>query len=146
MVNYQAGLDATFGALADGTRRAILARLSESDSSVSELARPFSMSLPAVLKHVEVLERAGLLEAKKDGRVRRCRLEAAPLKEASSWINHYSRFWKERFQALEKYLAETAKEESPWPPPKRTRRGSASRTGSRHRGRGSSGPGRSRSS
>lgn len=146
MVNYQAGLDATFGALADGTRRAILARLSESDSSVSELARPFSMSLPAVLKHVDVLERAGLIEAKKDGRVRRCRLEAAPLAEASAWIARYKQFWEDRFDALEKYLAETAKEESRWPPRHRKRRSFVSRTGSRHRGRGSSGPGRSRSS
>ena len=146
MVNYQAGLDATFGALADGTRRAILARLSQSDSSISELARPFAMSLPAVLKHVDVLERAGLIEAKKDGRVRRCRLEAKPLAEASAWIARYKQFWEGRFAALEKYLAETAKEESSWLPPKRTRRGSGSRTGSPHRGRGSSGPGRSRSS
>jgi len=146
MVNYSAGLDATFGALADGTRRAILARLSESDSSVSELARPFSMSLPAVLKHVDVLERAGLVEARKDGRVRRCRLAAAPLAEASAWIARYRKFWEDRFRALEKYLAETAKEDSSWPIHHRKHRSFVSRTASRPRGRGSSGPGRSRSS
>jgi DNA-binding transcriptional ArsR family regulator len=146
MVNYQAGLDATFGALADGTRRAILARLSESDSSISELARPFSMSLPAVLKHVEVLERAGLVDARKDGRVRRCRLEAAPLQQASDWIAHYRKFWQGRFQALERYLAETTKEES-WPQPRsKRRRSSASRTGSPPPARGSTGRGRNRSS
>src|SRR6266540_1840753 len=106
MVNYQdvAALDATFAALADPTRRAILARLAQSESSVGELARPFAMSLPAVLKHVDVLARAGLLEAKKDGRVRRCRLDAAPLAEASAWIVRYRQFWENRLNALERYL------------------------------------------
>jgi DNA-binding transcriptional ArsR family regulator len=103
MVN-QSGLDATFAALADPTRRAMLARLALGESSVSELASPFSMSLPAVLKHVDSLQRAGLLEARKDGRVRRCRIQAAPLQQAADWIGAYRRFWDGRLDALDRYL------------------------------------------
>jgi len=145
MVNYQASLDATFAALSDPTRRAILARLAQADTSVMELSRPFAMSLPAVLKHVDVLSRAGLVEARKDGRVRTCRIEAAPLEDASAWIARYRQFWEGRFNALEKYLADTAKEESPWPA-RQPKRRFTSRTASRHRARGSTGPGRSRKS
>jgi DNA-binding transcriptional ArsR family regulator len=145
VVNYSP-LDATFAALADPTRRAILARLALGETSVSELAGPFSMSLPAVLKHVEALERAGLLEARKDGRVRRCRLEAAPLQEAAGWISRYRRFWVERLAALDRYLSDpTREEDDTWPHPKSTPRSpSAPPAASRRPGRTSSGPGRTR--
>ncbi|HSS44214.1 MAG TPA: metalloregulator ArsR/SmtB family transcription factor [Thermoanaerobaculia bacterium] len=113
MINYLSALDATFAALADPTRRAILARLALGETSVSDLARPFAMSLPAVLKHVERLERAGFVRARKDGRVHRCRLDAAPMKEALEWIARYRRFWEERFDALDRYLKETQQKEEP---------------------------------
>jgi len=108
MVNYEAALDGTFAALADPTRRAILARLCEGETSVSDLAGPFVMSLPAVMKHVDCLQRAGLVEARKEGRVRRCCLQAAPLAEAADWIARYRRFWERRFDNLEAYLKEPA--------------------------------------
>jgi DNA-binding transcriptional ArsR family regulator len=143
MVNYS--LDATFAALADPTRRAILARLSLGETSVSELAEPFAMSLPAVLKHVGALEGAGLLEARKDGRVRRCRLEAGPLLAASHWIAGYREFWEERFDALDRYLRETGGQEETW---RKLKPGRAVRSGSRapsrRRGKGSSAPSRKR--
>jgi DNA-binding transcriptional ArsR family regulator len=105
MVNYSQGaLDATFTALADPTRRAILARLAQGESSVSELAEPFDVSLPAILKHLHVLERAGLVEHEKEGRVRRCRLKARPLRAAMSWLDHYRNFWEVRLDALERHL------------------------------------------
>ena len=105
MVNYSHhALDATFGALADPTRRAILARLASGEATVSELAQPFEMSLPAVSKHLGVLEEAGLLMRAKDGRIRRCSLLAEPMREASDWISDYRRFWEDRFDALADYL------------------------------------------
>lgn len=108
MVKYQSDpLSATFAALADPTRRAILARLALGETSVGELADPFEMSLPAVSKHLSVLEDAGLLIRKKDGRVRRCRLEAAPMKDVADWIAHYQRFWQAQMDALARYLEET---------------------------------------
>jgi DNA-binding transcriptional ArsR family regulator len=107
MVNYSEPLDATFGALADGTRRAILARLALGETSVTELAQPFSMSLPAVSKHLRVLEQAGLLKRQKDGRVHRCHIQAAPMRAAADWIGRYREFWEERFDALERYLKES---------------------------------------
>ena len=111
MVNYSAGLDATFSALADPTRRAILAHLSESpDSTVGEIARPFSMSLPAVSKHLRVLEDAGLLARRREGREHHCRVLAAPMKSASEWIARYERFWEGRLDALARYLEETGEE------------------------------------
>lgn len=95
MVNYLTPLlDATFGALADPIRRAILARLARGESSIVELAEPFAVSLPAILKHLRVLENAGLLARQKDGRVNRCRLIAAPLKDAAAWIGKYRKFWE----------------------------------------------------
>lgn len=100
-------LDATFGALSDATRRGILARLARGESSVSELAAPYEMSLPAVSKHLRVLEGAGLVVRHKDGRVHRCRLIAEPMKDAAEWIERYRVFWEEQFDALERYLAET---------------------------------------
>ena len=110
-------LDATFSALADPTRRAILARLASGEASVQELARPFDMSLPAISKHLKVLERAGLIARGRDAQWRPCRLQAAPLREASDWIEQYRRFWEERFDRLDDYLHElqgkTKPEKSP---------------------------------
>ncbi|MGD2110674.1 MAG: metalloregulator ArsR/SmtB family transcription factor [Phycisphaerae bacterium] len=100
-------LDAVFSALADPTRRAILTRLSRGSSTVSELAAPFDMSLPAVSKHLKVLERAGLLRRDVEGRVHHCRLEAGTMKDAADWINRYRAFWERQFAALEKYLERT---------------------------------------
>jgi DNA-binding transcriptional ArsR family regulator len=97
MVKYQdAVLDCTFAALADPTRRALLARLSEADSlSVSELAKPFPVSLPAIMKHLDVLSGAGLIARSKTGRIVACELTAAPLENAMDWLNRYQRFWSE---------------------------------------------------
>ena len=97
-------LDTTFAALADRTRRAILARLASGEASVGELAEPFDMSLPAVSKHLKVLERAGLISRGRSAQWRPCRLAAAPLKEAADWIEHYRRFWEESFDRLDDYL------------------------------------------
>jgi DNA-binding transcriptional ArsR family regulator len=107
MVNYQPSLDGIFAALSDPTRRAVLARLSEApELSVTTLAGPFAMSLPAVLKHLDVLEGAGLIRRHKSGRTVSCRLEAAPLQEAQQWLAHYERFWSSRLDALAHYLAQ----------------------------------------
>src|SRR5215470_8489861 len=110
MVNHQPHhLDGIFSALSDPTRRAVLARLSEApELSVSTLAEPFAMSLPAVLKHLDVLEVAGLIRRRKSGRTVSCRLNAAPLQEAQRWLTHYERFWSDRLDALARYLAEEA--------------------------------------
>jgi DNA-binding transcriptional ArsR family regulator len=97
-------LDATFAALADPTRRAILARLASGEASVGELAEPFDMSLPGVSKHLKVLERAGLIARSRTAQWRPCRLEAGRLKEAAEWIEHYRRFWDESFDRLDHYL------------------------------------------
>jgi DNA-binding transcriptional ArsR family regulator len=97
-------LSHTFAALADPTRRAILARLALGETSVTELAKPFEMSMPAVSKHLKVLERAGLIARGREAQWRPCRLEARPLKEASSWIEEYRRFWAPHLDALERYL------------------------------------------
>jgi DNA-binding transcriptional ArsR family regulator len=99
-------LDSTFAALADPTRRAILARLATGEASVTELAEPFTMSLPAVSKHLKVLERAGLIARSREAQWRPCRLEAGPLKEASDWLERYRRFWEESLDRLESYLQE----------------------------------------
>jgi DNA-binding transcriptional ArsR family regulator len=104
-------LDAVFGALADPTRRAILVRLTGGDVSTSELAEPFDMSLVAVSKHLSVLERAGLVERRKDGRVRRCRLVADPLRDAVHWMERYRVFWEGQFDRLATYLGEETEEE-----------------------------------
>jgi len=97
-------LSATFSALADPTRRAILARLASGEISVSELAKPFDMSLPAVTKHLNVLERAGLIARGRDAQWRPCRLQAAPLKEAAGWIEVYRQHWEQRLDRLDQYL------------------------------------------
>ncbi len=110
MVNYKPHhLDGIFAALSDPTRRAVLARLSEApELSVTALAAPFAMSLPAVLKHLDVLEVADLIRRRKSGRTVSCRLNAAPLQEAQRWLAHYERFWSDRLDALARYLAEEA--------------------------------------
>jgi DNA-binding transcriptional ArsR family regulator len=101
MVKYSSQtLDKTFAALSDPTRRAILARLARGDASVTELAAPFAMSLPAISKHLRVLEQAGLVERTKDGRVHHLRLVAQPLHEAATWIAHYQQFWDQQLAAL----------------------------------------------
>src|SRR5271163_482063 len=105
-------LNATFAALADPTRRAILARLASGETSVSELAEPFEMSMPAISKHLKVLERAGLIERAREAQWRPCRLAAAPLKDASDWLERYRRFWEEAFDRLDDYLRELQKNES----------------------------------
>src|SRR6202000_1044519 len=99
-------LDRTFGALADPTRRRILEHLADGDRCVTDLARPYSMSLPAVSKHLRVLERAGLACRRRDGRVHRLKLQAKPMQEAQRWIEEYRRFWEESFDRLDEYLKE----------------------------------------
>jgi DNA-binding transcriptional ArsR family regulator len=100
-------LSATFAALADPTRRAILARLSAGEASVTELAAPFAMSLPAISKHLKVLRNAGLISRGRDAQWRPCRLEGGPLRDAAGWLESYRRFWEESFERLDKYLEET---------------------------------------
>ncbi len=97
-------LSTTFAALADPTRRAILARLADGETSVTELAEPFAMTLPAVSKHLKVLERAGLIQRGREAQWRPCRLDAGPLRDAADWVEHYRRFWEERFDRLDDYL------------------------------------------
>ncbi|HEY2108315.1 MAG TPA: metalloregulator ArsR/SmtB family transcription factor, partial [Candidatus Acidoferrales bacterium] len=105
MVYYQpSALDNTFAALSDATRRGILARLAQGEASISDLAAPYEMSLPAVSKHLRVLERAKLVERRKDGRVHRCRLAAEPMKGAAEWIARYRQFWERQFDSLAQYL------------------------------------------
>ena len=103
-------LSATFAALADPTRRTILARLVAGEAPVTELAGPFEISLPAVSKHLKVLERAGLIERSRRAQWRPCRLEAAPLKEVAHWVERYRRFWEERFDRLDDHLSEMQQE------------------------------------
>jgi DNA-binding transcriptional ArsR family regulator len=97
-------LSNTFSALADPTRRAILARLATGEASVTELAEPFEISMPAVSKHLKVLERAGLIARGRAAQWRPCRLEAAPLKDVARWVEHYRRFWEQSFDRLDAYL------------------------------------------
>jgi DNA-binding transcriptional ArsR family regulator len=115
MVKYagaaQDRLSATFAALADPTRRAILGRLAGGERSVTELAAPFAISLPAVSKHLKVLERAGLIARSRDAQWRPCRIEAGPLKEIDEWVERYRRIWEEKFDRLEVYLRELQEKE-----------------------------------
>jgi DNA-binding transcriptional ArsR family regulator len=97
-------LSATFAALADPTRRAILARLATGEASVTQLAEPFEMIMPAISKHLKVLERARLIARGREAQWRPCRLEAAPLKDIADWIEHYREFWEQSFDRLEDYL------------------------------------------
>jgi DNA-binding transcriptional ArsR family regulator len=130
MVKYSATLDSTFGALADPTRRAILASLMLGETSLSNLAGPHRMSLPAVMKHVRVLQSAGLVSQKKFGRTRFCWLSPTPLKQAEDWIAQYRRFWEGAFDSLERFLSQDPpsekeqakqKENQSWPHRKRSR-------------------------
>lgn len=106
-------LDTTFLALADPTRRAILAVLHTGDASVSDLARPHKMSMPAVMKHIGVLERAGLVTHHKTGRTRRCHLVAAPMSQAVSWLETYRQFWENNLDSLEQFLHNTQPKSNP---------------------------------
>lgn len=99
-------LDSVFLAVSDPTRRAVLSRLAEREESVSELARPFAMSLPAFGKHLRILQRAGLIEREKRGRTHFCRLNAAPMREAAEWMAHYRRFWEANLDSLGRFLEE----------------------------------------
>lgn len=123
MDKYSRNLNATFSALGDPTRRAILGALSRGQASVSELARPHKISLPAVMKHLRVLEEAGLVTQTKTGRVRHCRLTAKPLMEVSAWLSRYEMFWQNQFDNLDRYLKESQpKEDSECHQPKQHRR------------------------
>jgi DNA-binding transcriptional ArsR family regulator len=104
-------LSATFAALADPTRRAILARLASGEAPVSELAEPFRMSMPAVSKHLKVLERAGLIARSREAQWRPCRLEASPLKDVADWVEHYRGFWEQSLDRLDSYLREIQSKE-----------------------------------
>src|SRR5438445_7862463 len=104
-MNTSHSLDATFAALADPTRRAILARLASGEASVAELAKPFAMTQPAISRHLKVLERAGLISGGRDAQRRPRRLEATPLAEASEWLERYRQFWEASFQRLDALLA-----------------------------------------
>jgi|SRR5690242_18286756 DNA-binding transcriptional ArsR family regulator len=106
-------LTSTFSALADPTRRAILARLASGEASVTELAAPFEISLPAISKHLKVLERAGLITRGRDAQWRPCRLEPRPLKNAADWLEHYRVFWEQSLDRLEGYLSELQGKEKP---------------------------------
>jgi DNA-binding transcriptional ArsR family regulator len=148
MVKYQdEALDRTFAALSDPTRRALLARLGGQDSiSVSELAQPFAMSLPAIMKHLDVLSDAGLVTREKTGRVVACRLTARPMEQAMEWLNRYARFWSENLDRLAAFV-----EEDIWPnptpqptPASPVGRASPSRAASTRRAKGSTPPGRTR--
>ena len=110
MLNYQAALDLTFQALADPTRRVMVERLSRGPASVSELAQPLAMSLPAVLQHLQVLEASGLIRSEKVGRVRTCRIEPKALRTAEQWINERRTIWERRLDRLGDYLAEHPEE------------------------------------
>lgn len=138
MVNYQAAmLDRTFAALADPTRRALLARLDEEDSlTVSELAKPFPVSLPAIMKHLDVLSDAGLIQRTKTGRSVACRLTPKPMEQAMNWLAHYERYWTEQLDRLAAFLENEEWQANPASP---------SSGDSRRRRKKSTKPGRSRS-
>ena len=114
-------LSTIFAALADPTRRAILARLAGGEASVTELAEPFAMSLPAVSKHLKVLEQAGLIERGRHAQWRPCRLQARPLKNAADWLGHYRAFWEESFDRLDDFLLEMKQKEKPHDRKQRTK-------------------------
>ena len=107
MVKYSASLDATFSALSDPTRRTILTTLQRGHASVTELARPHDISMPAILKHLHVLQRAGLIEQKKTGRVRMCRLTVGPMQQAADWLSLYRVFWENQLDSLGRFLERT---------------------------------------
>jgi DNA-binding transcriptional ArsR family regulator len=112
MVTNSDQLDLTFAALADPTRRAILARLSEGESTVGDLARPFEISRPAISKHLRVLERAGLVRRARDGRLSRCGLDATPMRDAAEWVEEYRKFWESQLDALARFLEQNEEKEN----------------------------------
>lgn len=121
MVNYSSErLTTVFLALADPTRRAILDRLAHGEASGTELAQPFAISVPAISKHLRVLERADLILHRKDGRTHRFRLAAGPMRDAAAWLEHYRRFWEAQFDSLETYLLATSDKEHDPDDPSRT--------------------------
>ena len=107
----QDSLSTTFSALADPTRRAILARLASGETSVTELSEPFEMSMPAISKHLKVLEHAGLIARGREAQWRPCRLEAGPLKDVAHWVEHYRQFWEQSFDRLDEYLRDLKNKE-----------------------------------
>ena len=111
MVKCSASLDRTFGALADPTRRRILAHLAEGERCVTDLAKPHRMSLPAISKHLRVLEKAGLVRRQRNGRVHRLQLDAAPMQRAQRWIEEYRKFWEKSLDRLDEYLKELQSQE-----------------------------------
>src|SRR5271170_5212548 len=133
MVKFSdANLDRTFAALSDPTRRALVMRLAaEPDLSVSQLAAPFPVSLPAIMKHLGVLSDAGLVRREKTGRVVACRLDAEPMREAFEWLNRYEKFWSERLNSLAAFLEE--EEEASWSPKQPPNQASRSSAGSKRR-------------
>ena len=114
MVTNSHQLDLVFAALADPTRRAILARLAESDATVGDLARPFDISRPAISKHLRVLERAGLVHRARDGRFSRCGLDATPMRDAAAWVEKYRVFWESQLAALSRYLEHEKDRKENW--------------------------------
>jgi len=110
MVTNSKHLDLTFAALADPTRRAILARLAEGECTVGNLARPFDISRPAISKHLRVLEKAGLVRRARDGRLSRCGLDASPMRDAAEWVEDYRKFWESQLDALARFLEQEEKE------------------------------------
>jgi DNA-binding transcriptional ArsR family regulator len=128
MVKYS--LDQVFAALSDPTRRGIVAALAAGPRPVSELAEPYPMSLPGFMKHLSILEHAGLLEREKNGRVVQCTLSADPMREATGWLERYAKFWDERLDALGRYLE---KEKDPWPLSPKSRPSPSSATTRRRR-------------
>ncbi|HEY3056403.1 MAG TPA: metalloregulator ArsR/SmtB family transcription factor [Thermoanaerobaculia bacterium] len=141
LVNYS--LDTTFAALSDPTRRAILARLASGESTISELAEPFEISLPAISRHVRVLEEAGLLIRERDGRMHRCNIDPKPIAAANEWLEEMRRFWESRLDALADYLNQM---EDSWPDPTYQPPLKISKSGKRspHLAKKSSAPGRTR--
>jgi DNA-binding transcriptional ArsR family regulator len=115
-------LSATFAALADPTRRAILARLALGETSVTELARPFEISAPAISRHLKVLERSGLITRGREAQWRPCRIEPTALKEVDDWLDRYRRFWEERFDRLDDYLRELQAKDETRPPEKKPKK------------------------
>jgi DNA-binding transcriptional ArsR family regulator len=115
-------LSTTFAALADPTRRAILARLTSGEASVTELAEPFEMSMPAISKHLKVLERAGLIARGREAQWRPCKLETQPLREVDEWMSHYRQFWVDNFNRLDNYLREARAERDQVLPARRAKK------------------------
>jgi DNA-binding transcriptional ArsR family regulator len=115
-------LDNTLSALADPTRRAILARLAQGEATVTELAQPFDMTMPAVTKHLKVLERAGLITRRREAQRRPCRLAPGPLQEVANWVDEYRPYWEARFDRLDEYLREVQDKREELAPPRRRRK------------------------